>query len=166
MLLLLLFMIQACPLTLVMKIIVDGKWEAWMTLLFKKSHVAEDTSYAYIIWYQVLTISSKYCIECHMLLYVTMQILWWHFLGISLQFYMSSLLIPYALLVYFASQHFCNEFGSWMIEGWMENSLSKWRYLQHCSPKTPKVFYNEWQILLGLHLVWATLHGRFTTSVG
>ena len=28
----------------------------------------------------------------------------------------------------------------------------------------PKSLYKEWQIMLGLHLVLMTLHGRFTIS--
>jgi hypothetical protein len=46
-----------------------------------------------------------------------------------------------------------------------EKSLNKWQQLQHCKSKMPTNIYKEWQILLGLHIVLVTLHGRFTIRI-
>jgi hypothetical protein len=39
--------------------------------------------------------------------------------------------------------------------GW--RSFSKWQWLQHCKSIILNSIYNEWQIMLGLHIVLATL---------
>ena len=46
-----------------------------------------------------------------------------------------------------------------------ENSLNTWKSMQHCKSVMPKIFYEEWQIILRLHLVLVTLHGRFTIAI-
>ena len=46
-----------------------------------------------------------------------------------------------------------------------ENPLSKWQTLEHCKSIMPKLFYNEWQLMLGLHFVLVILHGQFTNSI-
>ena len=46
-----------------------------------------------------------------------------------------------------------------------ETPLSKWQYLQHYKSITPKILYEERQILLGVHVDLVTLHDRFTFSI-
>ena len=45
-----------------------------------------------------------------------------------------------------------------------ELSYGKWRSLQHCKSKMPKLFYKEWQPMLSIHLVLVILHRQFTIS--
>ena len=46
-----------------------------------------------------------------------------------------------------------------------ENLLSKWQYLQHCKSIMPIIFYKEWWMILGFHLLLVTLHGHFTIGI-
>ena len=46
-----------------------------------------------------------------------------------------------------------------------EESLGKWQLLQHCKSIIPHKIYKGWPIMLGSHLVLATLQLRFTISV-
>jgi hypothetical protein len=61
--------------------------------------------------------------------------------------------LPKQSLVYFASITYMEQ--NIVIDDWKldENLLSKWQWLQHCEPITPKMFNKEWNIMLGSILV-------------
>jgi len=51
-----------------------------------------------------------------------------------------------------------------MIEIWMIIYLEV-TIIQHCKFMMPKCYYKERQLILGPHLVLATLHGQFIISI-
>ena len=122
-----------------------------------KYHSSSSSSFGYIIQLSNKDFKcTKHCFECHMVFYVILAILKYHHPNLPL---------VHALLVYHAPQHLCNKMLSWMIEIWMKKysrSDDNGRFVDLLCPNR---FTRNDKLILGLHVVLVTLHGRFPTTM-